>query len=60
VLQREGTSRRYFYRFSDPILQPYVILKGMATELITEEQRRRFQGRPWEKETVTTEFGVLG
>jgi len=22
VLQREGSSRRYFYRFTDPILQP--------------------------------------
>jgi len=23
VLQRDGSSRRYFYRFSDPIFQPY-------------------------------------
>jgi hypothetical protein len=43
VLQREGSSRRYFYRFTDPILQPYVILKGLASQLITDEQRRRFQ-----------------
>jgi hypothetical protein len=43
VLQREGTSRRYFYRFTDPILQPYVILKGLASGMITDDQRRQFQ-----------------
>lgn len=43
VLQREGTPRRYFYRFSDPILQPYVVLTGLAEGLITEDQLRRFQ-----------------
>lgn len=43
VLQREGSSRRYFYRFSDPILQPYVVLAGLADGLITDEQLRRFQ-----------------
>lgn len=43
VLQREGTSRRYFYRFADPILQPYVILTGLATHLISDDQRRQFQ-----------------
>jgi Cdc6-like AAA superfamily ATPase len=43
VLQREGSSRRYFYRFADPILRPYVVLNGLAQGLITEEQLRRFQ-----------------
>jgi hypothetical protein len=43
VLEREGSSRRYFYRFADPILQPYVVLNGLAGGLITEEQLRRFQ-----------------
>ena len=45
VLQREGTSRRYFYRFTDPILQPYVVLHGVADGLITDEQLRQFQPR---------------
>ena len=45
VLQREGTSRRYFYRFSDPILQPYVVLNGLAEGLIADEQLRQFQTR---------------
>jgi type II secretory pathway predicted ATPase ExeA len=55
VLFREG-SKRYFYRFSDPILQPYVILKGVADGLITEEQARELrQNRsdtPTEDETT--------
>lgn len=38
VLQREGTSRRYFYRFSDPIFQPYVVLNGLKDGLITNDQ----------------------
>jgi Cdc6-like AAA superfamily ATPase len=40
VLQREGSPRRYFYRFSDPILQPYVVLTGLSEGLITDEQIR--------------------
>jgi len=38
VLQREGSSRRYFYRFTDPIFQPYVILAGLAEGSLTDEQ----------------------
>jgi hypothetical protein len=43
VLQREGTQRRYFYRFSDPIFQPYVVLAGLSRGMIMDEERRRFQ-----------------
>ncbi len=43
VLHREGTSRRYFYRFRDPILQPFIVLTGLATGLLTEEQWRDLQ-----------------
>lgn len=56
VLQREGSSRRYFYRFSDPIFQPYVILKGLSTGLITNEQRRVFQGAETESELTPSDF----
>jgi len=38
VLQRQGTARRYKYRFSDPMLQPYVIIQSMAENLITESK----------------------
>jgi Cdc6-like AAA superfamily ATPase len=44
VLQREGTPRRYFYRFSDPIFQPYVILNGLSVGLITETQIQQLRG----------------
>jgi len=56
VLQREGTSRRYFYRFSDPIFQPYVVLKGLSSRLITDEQRRRFQKPPIETDITPGDF----
>jgi len=45
VLQREGTSRRYFYRFADPIFQPYVILRGLSEDLISDLQLRQIQNR---------------
>jgi hypothetical protein len=38
VLQKQGTIRRYKYRFSDPMLQPYVIIQSLAEGLITESQ----------------------
>jgi hypothetical protein len=56
VLQREGSSRRYFYRFSDPILQPYVVLNGLAEGLISDEQLRRFQNRDRQSELVPADF----
>jgi Cdc6-like AAA superfamily ATPase len=43
VLQRRGVPRRYFYRFTDPILRPYVVLKGLSDGLITNEQLEAFQ-----------------
>jgi len=45
VLQREGSSRRYFYRFADPIFQPYVILAGLSQGLISDERLRTLQHR---------------
>jgi hypothetical protein len=37
VLQKTGESNRYFYRFTNPLLQPFVILNGLAHDLISEE-----------------------
>lgn len=45
VLQREGIPRRWFYRFTDPILQPYVILKALSDGVLTEEQLTQLQTR---------------
>lgn len=55
VLQREGEPRKYFYRFSDPIMQPYVILDGLAEGLIANDQLealRSDDSGPDEFETV--------
>ena len=34
VLERTGTSRKYRFRFKDPLLQPYVVMQGFATNRI--------------------------
>lgn len=38
VLQQHGSERRYFYRFSDPMMQPFVILNGIARGVVSEEK----------------------
>jgi len=38
VLQRIGTIRRYKYRFSNPMLQPYTIIHSLHEGLITESK----------------------
>ena len=40
ALQRVGQTRRIRYRFSSPLMRPYVIMRGVATGLIT---RRKLQ-----------------
>lgn len=57
VLQREGAPRRWFYRFTDPILQPYVILKGLADGLFDEEQLARIQEAPSGKREPSSATG---
>jgi energy-coupling factor transporter ATP-binding protein EcfA2 len=44
VLQKSGTEYRYFYRFENPLLQPYVIMRGLAKNLISDELLRALQG----------------
>jgi hypothetical protein len=34
VLQKKGSTRRFRYRFINPLLQPYVIMKGLSEGLI--------------------------
>jgi Cdc6-like AAA superfamily ATPase len=34
VLQRSGTRRRFRFRFANPLLQPYVVLKGLEAGMI--------------------------
>jgi hypothetical protein len=34
VLKKTGTKRRFRYRFTDPLMQPFVIMKGLADRKI--------------------------
>lgn len=45
VLQRFGTARNFRYRFSDPMMQPYVILKGLNEGRLTDETAEIFTTR---------------
>lgn len=46
VLQRFGTARNYRYRFADPMMQPYVILKGLNEGRLTDEIAEVFSTKP--------------
>lgn len=46
VLQRFGTARNYRYRFADPMMQPYVILKGLGDGRLTDETAEIFLTKP--------------
>ena len=46
VLQRFGTARNYRYRFSDPMMQPFVILKGLNEGRITDAIAEVFSTKP--------------
>ena len=37
VLQKVGEPRRFFYRFANPLLEPYVILDGLSKGLISQD-----------------------
>jgi hypothetical protein len=45
VLRRLGETRNYRYCFTDPMMQPFVILKGLNEGLITEEIAELFEPR---------------
>jgi len=38
VLRKGGMKRRFQYKFAEPLMQPYVLMKGLSDGLITEEQ----------------------
>lgn len=38
ILEVTGSARRFRYRFVEPLMQPYVILQGLADRLITNQQ----------------------
>ena len=40
ALERKGQQRSYRYRFVDPLMPPYVIMKGLSSRLLTDDQLR--------------------
>ena len=38
ILLKSGTKRRYRYKFINPLMQPYVIMTGLASGKITGKQ----------------------
>lgn len=43
VLIREGSAKYYRLRFRDPLLQPYVIMRGLRSGKVTDADLRRFR-----------------
>jgi Cdc6-like AAA superfamily ATPase len=44
VLERRGSRRCYRYRFTNPLLRPYAIIKGMADGLVTVDTLKKLSG----------------
>jgi hypothetical protein len=38
VLEKTGERRRYRYRFTDPLLEPFIVMNGLAEGLISPSQ----------------------
>lgn len=43
ILERRGTTRRLRYRFTSPLLRPYIIMRGFSDSLITRKQMQRIE-----------------
>ena len=41
ILIRRGDERQYRFRFNDPMMQPYIIIKGIREGMIDEETRKK-------------------
>lgn len=42
ILTKKGPTRRIRYRFTDPLMQPFVVMQGSANGKVTPEQLERF------------------
>lgn len=51
VFEKRGSKRSYRYRFINPLLRPYAIIKGMVEGLVTIDMLQRFDN-PKEKKTI--------
>ncbi len=46
VLKRTGTPRNYRYRFADPMMQPFVVFKGLAEGILSDKSAEIFSAKP--------------
>lgn len=49
VLESRGERRRYRFRFSDSLFEPYVIMRGVDEKLVSEDDVLCLQSRPVER-----------
>jgi hypothetical protein len=49
VLEKKGERRKFRFRFRNPILEPYTIMKGIADGLINEDDVIRLKSEPTER-----------
>jgi DNA polymerase III delta prime subunit len=49
VLEKKGERRKYRFRFRNPILEPYIIMRGIDEKLIAEADVTRFKSEPAER-----------
>lgn len=59
TLRREGSERKYRFRFRNPLLQAYAKIRAISTGLIDEEQRRSLESVPSRRPEEPTDFGPL-
>lgn len=45
ALQRKGTDHHVKFRFTDPLLQPYVVMRGIQSGLVSEELLEEFSAQ---------------
>lgn len=45
ILQKLGQERRFRYRFRNPLMQPYVVMRGLADQLLRHDQIDTLRGR---------------
>lgn len=46
ILEKTGQERRFRYRFRNPLMQPYVVMRGLADGLCTFDQIRDLRSTP--------------
>lgn len=44
ILEQRGVPKRYRYRFVNPLVQPYIVMRGLTRQEISEEHLKRLWG----------------